>query len=52
MILGEEWNCKAKCIINATGPHTDSIRKMDDPNTPSICSASAGTHIVLPGYYR
>lgn len=48
---GEEWDCYAKCIINATGPLTDSIRKMDNPETPSICAASAGTHIVLPGYY-
>ncbi|CAH1388413.1 unnamed protein product [Nezara viridula] len=48
---GEEWNCLAKCIINATGPHTDSVRKMDNPKIPTICAASAGTHIVLPGYY-
>lgn len=50
-LTGEEWNCGAKCIINATGPHTDSIRKMDDPEVREICAASSGTHIVLPGYY-
>lgn len=50
-ITGKEWDVKARCIINATGPFTDSIRKMDDPNVREICSPSSGTHIVLPGYY-
>jgi glycerol-3-phosphate dehydrogenase len=47
----EEWDVKAKCIINATGPFTDSIRLMDDEMTRKICHPSAGVHIVLPGYY-
>ncbi|XP_075212783.1 glycerophosphate oxidase 1 isoform X2 [Lycorma delicatula] len=50
-ISGDEWPVKAKCIINATGPFTDSIRKMDDNNVREICCPSSGTHIVLPGYY-
>ena len=29
-ISGEEWVTKAKSIINATGPFTDAIRKMDN----------------------
>lgn len=47
----KEWTIKAKCIINATGPFTDSIRKMDDPQVKEICCPSSGVHIVLPGYY-
>ena len=47
----KEWTVKAKCIINATGPFTDSIRKMDDPTVKDICCPSSGVHIVLPGYY-
>ncbi|XP_023288384.1 glycerol-3-phosphate dehydrogenase, mitochondrial [Orussus abietinus] len=50
-LTGEEWDVKAKAIINATGPFTDSIRKMDDHNVKEICSPSSGVHIVLPGYY-
>lgn len=50
-LSGKEWTIKAKCVVNATGPHTDSIRQMDDPSVPKICSPSSGTHIVLPGYY-
>ncbi|KAK0082946.1 hypothetical protein PV325_009598 [Microctonus aethiopoides] len=50
-LTGEEWDVKAKAIINATGPFTDSIRKMDDQTVPEICCPSSGVHIVLPGYY-
>ncbi|KAH8283525.1 hypothetical protein KR018_004947, partial [Drosophila ironensis] len=50
-ISGKEFTVKAKCIINAAGPFTDNIRKMDDPITKNICSPSSGVHIVLPGYY-
>ncbi|PSN50880.1 Glycerol-3-phosphate dehydrogenase [Blattella germanica] len=48
---GKEWDVKAKCVINATGPMTDTIRKMDDPKVREICAPSSGVHIVLPGYY-
>ncbi|KAL2728134.1 hypothetical protein V1477_017410 [Vespula maculifrons] len=50
-LTGEEWDVKAKAIINATGPFTDYIRKMDDQNVKEICAPSSGVHIVLPGYY-
>ncbi|CAG2105660.1 unnamed protein product [Medioppia subpectinata] len=50
-ITKQEWDVKAKSIINATGPFTDNIRLMDDQNTRKICQPSAGVHIVLPGYY-
>lgn len=50
-LTGKEWTIKAKCVVNATGPHTDSIRQMDDPSAKKICAPSSGVHIVLPGYY-
>lgn len=48
---GKTWDVKAKVVVNATGPFTDEIRKMDDENSKAICQPSAGVHIVLPGYY-
>lgn len=48
-LSGKTWNIPAKCVINATGPFTDSIRKMDDPNVKEICAPSSGVHITLPG---
>ncbi|KAM3856973.1 glycerol-3-phosphate dehydrogenase, mitochondrial-like [Diretmus argenteus] len=51
VITGQEFDVRAKCVINATGPFTDSLRKMDDQKTSNICQPSAGVHIVIPGYY-
>ena len=50
-LTNEEWDIKAKSIINATGPFTDSIRTMAESGTRKICQPSIGVHIVLPGYY-
>lgn len=41
----------AKGVINATGPFTDSIRKLDNAGETEIVSPSSGVHVVLPGYY-
>ncbi|KAM8871458.1 glycerol-3-phosphate dehydrogenase, mitochondrial isoform 1-T2 [Synchiropus picturatus] len=51
VITGQEFDVRAKCVINATGPFTDSLRKMDNQETSNICQPSAGVHIVIPGYY-
>lgn len=48
---GKEFQIKAKCIVNATGPYTDLIRQMDNQETKKICQPSSGVHIVLPDYY-
>ncbi|XP_066543545.1 glycerol-3-phosphate dehydrogenase, mitochondrial [Amia ocellicauda] len=51
VITGQEFDVRAKCVINATGPFTDTLRKMDDQKNSNICQPSAGVHIVIPGYY-
>ena len=38
-------------VINATGPFSDSIRHMSDPDATSMIMASAGVHVTLPDYY-
>lgn len=48
---GKEFTIKAKCVVNATGPYTDLIRLMDNPEQKKICQPSSGVHIVLPDYY-
>ncbi|XP_078084460.1 glycerol-3-phosphate dehydrogenase, mitochondrial [Mustelus asterias] len=48
---GDVFDVKAKCVINATGPFTDTLRQMDDEKVEKICQPSSGVHIVLPGYY-
>ncbi|KAL4946187.1 hypothetical protein BDV06DRAFT_182918 [Aspergillus oleicola] len=47
----EQIPIRAKGIINATGPFTDSIRKMDEPDVKEIVAPSSGVHVILPGYY-
>ncbi|XP_072118063.1 glycerol-3-phosphate dehydrogenase, mitochondrial isoform X1 [Mobula birostris] len=48
---GELFQVRAKCVINATGPFTDTLREMDDKGVKKICQGSTGVHVVLPGYY-
>ncbi|KAF8626887.1 hypothetical protein AX15_004647 [Amanita polypyramis BW_CC] len=50
-LTGQEWNIRAKGIINATGPFTDALLAMDDPSHKPIVQASSGIHITLPNYY-
>ena len=38
----------ATAVINATGPFSDTIRRMDDPDAPPLVTLSSGVHIVLP----
>lgn len=44
---GNEYELKAKAVINATGVFSDSIREMDDKNIKPIIAPSQGTHVVL-----
>ena len=48
---GQRIAVKAKGVINATGPFTDTLRLMDDPKASKIVVPSSGVHIVLPSYY-
>ncbi|KAJ3367705.1 mitochondrial glycerol-3-phosphate dehydrogenase [Allomyces arbusculus] len=50
-LTGETFTVKAKGIVNATGPFTDGIRKLDAPTAQEIVAPSAGVHIILPNYY-
>ncbi|KAN0063230.1 mitochondrial glycerol-3-phosphate dehydrogenase [Thecaphora frezii] len=51
VLTGDEWDVKCKGLINATGPFSDSLRKMDSPTAQEIVAASSGVHITLPGYF-
>jgi glycerol-3-phosphate dehydrogenase len=44
---GSEVDVHARVVLNATGPFTDRIRRMDDPDTPPMLTVSSGIHIVL-----
>jgi glycerol-3-phosphate dehydrogenase len=46
-LTNEEWETSARVVINATGPFSDSVRRMDDPKALPILQTSSGTHLVL-----
>eukprot|EP00928_Gymnodinium_smaydae_P027780 TRINITY_DN21370_c0_g3_i1.p1 TRINITY_DN21370_c0_g3~~TRINITY_DN21370_c0_g3_i1.p1 ORF type:complete len:1047 (-),score=161.39 TRINITY_DN21370_c0_g3_i1:115-2847(-) len=49
---GDVFNIRAKVVVNATGPFTDAIRKMDGgESVPDIIKPAAGTHVVLPDHF-
>ena len=44
---GEEFEIRAKGVINATGVFTDDIIHMDEPSARKMIALSQGVHIVL-----
>ncbi|PVU96552.1 hypothetical protein BB561_001111 [Smittium simulii] len=48
---GEEWDIKSKGVINATGPFTDHIVKMDEPQLADLVVPSSGVHVILPSRF-
>ena len=48
---GEEFAIRAKLVINATGPFSDALRRMAEPNAQAMISPSQGAHIVLDGSF-
>jgi len=44
---GEEFNLRARIVVNATGVFTDSIRKMADPAAEQLVVTSQGIHLVF-----
>ena len=51
---GREHRIGARVVINATGPFSDGVRRLSDPDAPSLIAPSQGIHLVfdrsfLPG---
>lgn len=44
---GADHEVKARCVINATGPFCDDVRRMEDPQAAPMIAPSQGVHIVL-----
>ena len=44
---GEEFDVRARVVINATGPFCDELRKLDRPGIDAMLKPSTGTHLVL-----
>jgi glycerol-3-phosphate dehydrogenase len=44
---GEVFNAKARVVVNATGPFTDSVRHLAEPDAAKLIAPSQGAHLVL-----
>jgi glycerol-3-phosphate dehydrogenase len=44
---GSSHTLAARCIINATGPFCDELRRVDQPDSKPMIAPSQGVHIVL-----
>ena len=44
---GQKFSAEAKVVVNATGPFTDSVRKLSEPDAPAMISPSQGAHLVF-----
>ncbi|EKX53383.1 hypothetical protein GUITHDRAFT_84416 [Guillardia theta CCMP2712] len=51
VFTGQTYDIKAKQVINATGPFTDSVRKMADPEVQEIIVPAKGSHLILPDHF-
>ena len=45
---GATHSIDARCVVNATGPFCDELRRTDDPRIGPIVMPSQGAHLVLP----
>jgi glycerol-3-phosphate dehydrogenase len=48
---GREYRVAAKVILNATGPFSDGVRRLDDPRAAPMIAPSQGIHLVLDGSF-
>ena len=48
---GREYPVSAKVILNATGPFSDGVRKLDNPQATPMVAPSQGIHLVLDGSF-
>ncbi len=48
---GTDHKVAARCVVNATGPFCDALRKVDDAYAEPMIVPSQGVHIVLPAEF-
>ncbi len=48
MIGGATLEVRARCVVNATGAFSDTLRRMEDPGAEMLLAPSRGTHVAFP----
>jgi glycerol-3-phosphate dehydrogenase len=47
LLSGEEFVCRSKVVVNATGPYADKVRALDDPACEKKLRPTKGVHAVI-----
>jgi glycerol-3-phosphate dehydrogenase len=47
-VTGESRTLHARVVINATGPWTDRVRRLDEPSAAQLLRPTKGAHVVVP----
>ena len=50
-VSGGSWEIEARGVINASGPWSDRVRRMEDASAEPILQVSSGAHIVVDGTF-
>ena len=44
---GRDWTIPARVVVNATGPFSDSVRRLAEPDADTLIAPSQGIHLVF-----
>lgn len=47
-LTGERGTLQARVVVNATGPWSDALRRMEDPDAAPVLRLTRGTHVLVP----
>jgi glycerol-3-phosphate dehydrogenase len=47
-VTGETGRVEFRAVVNATGPWTDAVRRLEDPGAQPILRPTKGVHILFP----
>ncbi len=48
VLTGETCTIRAHAVVNATGPWSDVLRRLDDPEAKPLLRLTKGAHVVVP----
>jgi glycerol-3-phosphate dehydrogenase len=46
-LSGNEFECKSRVVVNASGPYTDVIRSLDEPGCDKKLRPTKGVHVTI-----
>ena len=47
-LTGRQLAVRAHCVVNATGPWSDALRRLDEPSAAATLRPTKGAHVTVP----